>query len=99
MWDKIKRAYNFMFKAFLAIILILFMVLIFLTLASKELNQNTQVLTFISLLTVLFSLPGIVNTLGEEFNPKKKVYKLTCKCPNCKHLIEMDMKEEWFWGI
>ncbi|MDR7239142.1 hypothetical protein [Neobacillus drentensis] len=94
MWSKIKKIYSYIFRVCLALIVILFMVFIFFTLASKELNQNTEILTFISLVAVLFSMPGIINTLAEEVNPKKKVYKLSCKCPNCRHLIQMDMKEE-----
>jgi uncharacterized membrane protein len=94
MWLKIKRIYEYIFRVILALIVILFMIFVFITLASKDLNHNTQVLTYISLVAVLFSIPGIVNTLAEEFNPKKKKYKLSCKCPNCEHLVEMEMEEE-----
>jgi hypothetical protein len=94
MWSKIKTIYSYVFRICLALVVILFMVIVFLTLANKELNQNTEMLTNISLVAVLLSMPGIVNTLAEEVSPKKKIYKLSCKCPYCKRLIEMDMKEE-----
>ncbi|NRD81142.1 hypothetical protein HPT25_28020 [Bacillus sp. BRMEA1] len=94
MWSRIKGIYNYFFRVFLALSIILYMILVFFTLASKELSQNTYIVTFISLAAVLFSMPGIINTFVEEYNPKKTVYKLSCKCPNCKHLIQMDMKEE-----
>jgi uncharacterized membrane protein len=94
MWSKIKGIYNYIFKVFLALSVILFMIFVFITLASKQLNHNAQVMTYISLVTVLLSIPSIVDSLAKEFNPKKKVYKLSCKCPNCRHLVQMDMKEE-----
>jgi uncharacterized membrane protein HdeD (DUF308 family) len=94
MWKNMEVAYNYIFRVLLAVILILFMILVFLTLGNKELSPNAQVLTFISLLAVLFSLPGIVQTLADVYNPKKKKFKLTCECPNCKHLIHMSMVED-----
>lgn len=94
MWSKIKEIYNYSFKIFLAVSVLSFIVFVYITLGIKQLNHNTQVITFISLVAVLLSMPGIIDSLVKEFNPKKKVYKLSCKCPNCKHLIQMDMKEE-----
>lgn len=94
MWLKIKGIWNYSFRVILALAIILFMVFVFLTLANKELSHNTQIVTVISLIAVLLSMPGIINTFAEEYNPKKKVYKLSCKCPYCKRLIQMDMKEE-----
>ncbi|KAB2334273.1 hypothetical protein [Bacillus mesophilum] len=91
---KVKTFFSLTYRIFLALTLTGFGALVFLTLASKELSTNTQILTSISLVAVLFSLPGIINTLADEYNPKKKLYKLSCKCPNCRHLIEMDMKED-----
>jgi len=48
----------------------------------------------ITIYAIILSFPGMVNSLGDEFNPKKKTYKLSCRCPKCKYLIQMDMKEE-----
>lgn len=91
---KLKSIYTNIFKVILALAVISFMVLVFFTLASKQLNHNTQVLTFISLVTVLLSMPSIIDSLAKEVNPKKKVYKLTCACPHCQQVVEMDMSEE-----
>jgi len=94
MWEKIKKTLNHIYRVFLALLLLVFLVMILVTLMVKDLRLNTNIMSIISLVVVVLSLPGIINTLTEEFNPKKKTYKLSSKCPNCKHLIEMDMKEE-----
>jgi hypothetical protein len=94
MWSRIKTVYNYIFKVCLALAVIFFMIMVFFTLAFKQLNENTHVMNFISLVTVVLSMPSVIDSLAKEFNPKKKVYKLSCKCPNCRHLIEMNMKEE-----
>lgn len=94
MWEKVKKLYSYIFKILVAFSIVGYGALVFITLSSKSLSQNQQILTFISLIAVLLSIPGIVNTISEELNPKKKKYKLTCNCPKCKHLIQMDMVEE-----
>ena len=94
MWKNIKGYTDRIFKVILALSLIGFMFLVFITIANKDMNQNTQLVTIISLIAVALSLPGNIDTIASEINPKKKVYKLSCKCPKCKSLIEMDMKEE-----
>lgn len=94
MWAKFNWFSNLVFRIFLALMIILFMFVTVATLLIKDLRLDADVMSIISLSVVLLSLPGIVNTLADEFNPKRrKVYKLSCKCPKCKHLIEMDMRE------
>jgi hypothetical protein len=94
MWLKVKNISNMIYRIFIALILVLFTVLVFITIGNNELNQNTQLVTFISLMMVLISIPGIINQFADEFNPKKKTYKLSCRCPKCTYLLEMDMKEQ-----
>jgi hypothetical protein len=89
MWKQITKIYNKVFKFTLAIFLIIFFVFTILTIISGKLDT----INLISIVAVALSFPSIVNTLAEEVNPKKKTYKLSCKCPKCKHLIQMDMKE------
>lgn len=94
MWNKIKQIYNRVLRIMIAVILILFMIFTILTFTIEGVAGNLDSLEFISLLAVIFSLPGTVNIIVEEFNPKKKVYKLSSRCPKCKYLVQMDMKEE-----
>ncbi|MCM3360296.1 hypothetical protein [Psychrobacillus sp. MER TA 171] len=94
MWNKVKSIYNQIIKYTLAIFLILFFFYMLLVLIVQGIEGKLDPLNFISVVAVALSFPGIVQTLADEVNPKKKTYKLTCKCPKCKHLIQMDMKEE-----
>ncbi|PAE21972.1 hypothetical protein [Robertmurraya siralis] len=94
MWEKIKNICGLIYRIILAISIVAFAFFVFITLMNKTLSQNQQILTYISLVVVLLSIPGIIDTFAKELNPKKKKYKLTCKCPKCKHLIQMDMIEE-----
>ena len=94
MWNKIKIVYNKIFKVSLAIFLVIFFLFIILTMLQQNIEGKLDPITFISIGAIALSFPGIVQTLAMEVNPKKKIYKLSCKCPKCKHLIQMDMKEE-----
>lgn len=94
MWNKIKKVYNQVFKFALAIFLVIFFLFTILTMVQQSLEGKLDPITFISIGAIALSFPGIVQTLAMEVNPKKKKYKLSCKCPKCKHLIQMDMKEE-----
>ncbi|MGE7667390.1 hypothetical protein ACQKMN_16950 [Ureibacillus composti] len=90
---KIKSIYNKFSLIFLGIMLLLFLIIVVATLLIEGI-KGTDSITLISLVAVILSLPGTINVLIDEFKPQKKTYKLSCKCPKCKHLIEMDMKEE-----
>ncbi|MER2170931.1 MAG: hypothetical protein ABS938_09865 [Psychrobacillus psychrodurans] len=94
MWNKIKKVYNKVFKFTLAIFLVIFYLFIIITIFNQGIEGKFDSLNFISIVAIALSFPGIVQTLAMEVNPKKKTYKLSCKCPKCKHLIQMDMKEE-----
>lgn len=97
MWNKIKKIYNQVFKFALAIFLVIFFLFTILTLVKQSIDGNLDPLNFISIAAIALSFPGIVHTLAEEVNPKpevKKTYKLSCRCPKCKNLVQMDMKEE-----
>lgn len=94
MWMKLKKIINIIYRILLVLFLIGFMLFTLLTLTIKDLRMNTDTMSIISLVVVLLSLPGIIDTISNDVNPKKKIYKLSCKCPRCKNLIEMDMKED-----
>lgn len=94
MWDKIKRYYNRMSLFLIAILLVGFLVFTTFTLFFKSAEGNLDSLTAISIIAVIISFPGMATTFANEINPQKKTYKLSCRCPKCKHLIRMDMKEE-----
>lgn len=94
MWQTIKRVYNRLSLIILAVALIFFLFFTIFTLIVEGSGGKLDSITFVSLTAVIFTFPGMVNTIAEEFNPKKKTYKLSCRCPKCKYLIQMDMKEE-----
>lgn len=94
MWKYIKKMYNRFSLIILAIALIFFLFYTVFTLIVEGSKDNLDPITFVSLTAVILSFPGMVNTIADEFNPKKKNYKLSCRCPKCKYLIQMDMKEE-----
>ncbi|MFE7065010.1 hypothetical protein ACFVAD_23050 [Sutcliffiella sp. NPDC057660] len=94
MWELLKQKGNLFIRICLVALIIFFIIFVFLTLAIEELNQNSRIITYISLFMVLFSIPSVIEQFAKEFNPKKKVYKLSSKCPKCKHLIQMDMRED-----
>ncbi|KAA0965840.1 hypothetical protein FQ087_06120 [Sporosarcina sp. ANT_H38] len=94
MWQTIKRVYNRLSLIILAISLIFFLFFSIFTLIVEGFKGKPDSITMISIFAIILSFPGMVNSLGDEFNPKKKTYKLSCRCPKCKYLIQMDMKEE-----
>jgi hypothetical protein len=94
MWNRIRSIWNFIMRLMVAVIIVFYILYIVLVLINKELIVNSAVVNSIAIVGLLLSLPGIIDQLAKDLNPKKKVYKLSCKCPNCKHLIEMDMKEQ-----
>lgn len=94
MWKKTKNIYNRISLIVLALLLIVFLFFTVITILYKGVNGNLDSITTISIVAIILSFPGMVNTLADEFNPKKKTYKLSCRCPKCKYLIQMDMKEE-----
>ena len=94
MWKSFKKLYNRASLIILASFLVIFLFYSIFILIYQGINGKLDSITFISLTAILLSFPGMVNTLGEEFNPKKKIYKLSSRCPKCKYLIQMDMKEE-----
>lgn len=94
MWKKIKKAYarGSLISLGLFLMGFFFYSLVFLILGFYK--GNIDSMNLISITAIILSFPGVFNTLIEEFKPTKKTYKLSCQCPKCKHLIQMDMKEE-----
>lgn len=93
MWNKINGIMNKVFRICLAIFLLMFMLITIGTLLIKDIRVNADVMSIISLTMVLLSLPGIIDSLANEYNPKRKKVRISSKCPNCRHLIEMDIEE------
>ncbi len=92
--EKVKKINNRIFLVAFGLFLLLFMFFTIFTIIYRSINGNFDSITWISIVAIVLSIPGIVKTFTEEYNPKKKTYKLSCHCPKCKHLIQMDMKEE-----
>lgn len=91
---KSKKVYKRIQLITMAIFLMFFFIYTGLTLITEGVSGNLDSITLISIVAIAISFPGIANTFAEELNPQKKVYKLSTQCPKCKHLIQMDMKEE-----
>lgn len=94
MRERIKKTYTRISIIFLGIFLMGFFIYSLVFLIIGFYKGNIDSLNFISITAIILSFPGVANTLIEEFKPMKKNYKLSCHCPKCKHLIQMDMKEE-----
>ncbi|MDQ0176007.1 hypothetical protein J2S08_001843 [Bacillus chungangensis] len=94
MWEKTKKVFNLFFRVCPAIIIIAYTFIVFLLFIDNKLITNTTLINQVSVMAIIFSLPGIIAQIATTLNPKKKIYKLSCRCPKCKFLIEMDMKEE-----
>ena len=94
MLEKVKRINNKIFLVVFGLFLLFYMFFSIFTIIYRSIIGNFDSITWISIVAVVLSFPGIVKTFSEEFYPKKKTYKLSCHCPKCKHLIQMDMKEE-----
>lgn len=90
------KSKNFFRKASLiniGLLLTFFLFFTLITLIVEGSKGTLNPLNFISLAAVILSIPGTANVLLDEFNPKKKTFKLTCNCPKCKHLLTMEMVE------
>jgi len=88
-----EKIYNKILQLMLLIFILSLILFAMMTLFVPDLRVNANAINTISISAIILSMPGIVITVDQIFNPTKKVYKLSCKCPKCKHLIEMDMKE------
>nr|WP_278430336.1 hypothetical protein [Brevibacillus laterosporus] len=66
----------------------------FFMLTNDKYIQNTVVFNQITLFMGILSLPGAMITLFEMIQNRKKELIATTKCPNCKHLIELKVKEK-----
>lgn len=94
MKTRLKILYNRVSKIVMALSLLFFLLFLIFTLLFEGTRGELDSVSIISLTALVLSFPGMINTLSEEYNSTKKTYKLSCRCPNCKHLIQMDMKEE-----
>lgn len=79
----------------IAAFLVLIAVQIGLTVVDKERVVDSANINTIALLLGGLSIPGILVQLFSmvEIN-NKKTYTLTCKCPNCRQLVDMKMIED-----
>jgi hypothetical protein len=69
--------------------------LIWLILQDDRALESGRYVNMASLLVAFISLPGLLNQLL-SFNrsEKKKQYMASTKCPNCKHSVEIALKEK-----
>jgi hypothetical protein len=57
--------------------------------------ESSRFVNMASLIVAFISLPGILQQLlTVNMGKKKKHYLASTKCPNCRHLIELNMKEK-----
>ncbi|MBP3950325.1 hypothetical protein [Bacillus suaedae] len=89
---KIKGIYKRVYLAILGLFLIGLMLVCIVSLTFEQLLLDPKIINGITLLMVVLSLPNLSDQLLSEFSERKK--KITCKCPNCKHLIKMEFTEE-----
>ncbi|WP_236418785.1 hypothetical protein [Paenibacillus sp. JJ-223] len=56
---------------------------------------NAAIINSLTLIMALISLPGILVQLVSllEIN-EKKTFTVTTKCPNCRHLVDLKVKED-----
>ncbi|MEW4368605.1 hypothetical protein [Paenibacillus kandeliae] len=94
-WQWIKVSYLITYFIFIILFIFSLGVIMYGTLINKELLTNTVTMNTIALILGLISLPGAFIQLLSipQINEKKK-FKLECKCPNCRQLIEIKMIEE-----
>ncbi len=86
---------KFSFTVLVMSFFIFIMIQIYSTVTSSEKLIDSSNVNAIALLIAGMSLPGIVIQLMDIYNYKKRnTFTLTCKCPNCRQLVDMKMKED-----
>jgi uncharacterized membrane protein len=93
MYKKIYYYFNFVCKIFIAVLLVGYMVLVLFSLTSEDVLLDTKTINMIALMMILFSLPGITDQIARLFNPNLNKKKIACKCPNCRHLVVLEIEE------
>lgn len=93
----IQKLKKLLMLTYVIIIFILFAGLIFLTwftLSDEQALVNSQIINLIAMFAILLSLPGVFAQLLTMILPVKRKLIVKQKCPNCKHLIEYNIKED-----
>lgn len=91
---KVKIFVNYIYRILVAIFLVTFMIYVFLSLFSEEALLDPKVINQISLIVIILSLPGITDQIAKTIKPESNSKKITCKCPNCKHLVVLEFNEK-----
>ncbi|MGR6127876.1 hypothetical protein [Paenibacillus sp. SER-28] len=69
--------------------------MIYFAFIDEQVVTNTVIMNRITLLLAGLSLPGLVIQLVSLLTiNEKKTFALTTKCPHCRHLVELKMKED-----
>lgn len=92
-WAKIVYSLVFIFSILGLLALLGF--LIFLAFFDEKVLINTVIINRITLVLAGLSLPGLAIQLISILTINdKKSYKLTTKCPNCRHLVDFKLTED-----
>ncbi|MGN7167940.1 hypothetical protein ACTHSJ_18940 [Paenibacillus cellulositrophicus] len=94
-WRILKIVYSIVFIFVILGIVSLIAIIMYGALADKKALVNSALINSITLILGLLSLPGIIVQLISmlTINEKKK-YIAETKCPNCKHLVDIKLREE-----
>ncbi|MFE1631069.1 hypothetical protein ACFLFF_30505 [Brevibacillus reuszeri] len=63
-------------------------------LSDEQAIQNAILFNRVTLVMALMSLPGALVSFLDIVKNDKKKYAASMKCPNCRHLIEVELKEK-----
>lgn len=93
MWNLIKKISSYIYRISLAIFFLWFTVMLFLLLFNQELLTDSKIINFVAIIMAFLSLPGLIDQIARDVNPKPKMFKVRTQCPKCRHSIIVDMTE------
>jgi len=70
------------------------MFMLYFLLIDQDLLMDSKTINWVAIVMAILSLPGIVDQIAKEVNPKPQTFKVRAQCPKCRHSIQMDMKED-----
>lgn len=88
----IKKIYNKMYATIWVILFFSLFIFLFVELFKNSRDFDTEII--LPLLVIVLTLPNIAETIVKEIRHEKKILKVSCKCPNCRHLVQLEMEEE-----
>jgi len=94
-WKWVRFVFLILYLLFIVVFIPLLGVIMYGTLTNTQLVTNSEAVNSIALIIGMLSLPGLIVQLVSIIDiNKKRNYTLTCKCPNCRQLVDMKMKED-----